>query len=362
MDDFERPKASKLDDEDVLQPDDVTPTEEVLSQLDTEMPTETSQSPAPEQLLTRNKSKKKVRLIVSVVVLLLALVISGVTWCVLANKAPQGGTNEDMAGQPSESGNEDDNENPASEPGPKDEIVELNVDDELVQRLWGYFNAGLFPNAAANSAGSASSFTPLDKFYSNEGALSSSGLADPYKFAIAIQNLAVYGEKELEQCKGDYFRWTDDTGIEHPSTGMKACYSGDLIHSKIKEIFGTDISFEQFDNQVFIANGDGWKYSIKNDEIVDYVGGATRRLISRALLKAERNNNHIYIFEAVGYVGCWMMDQDICPASKLDGTKIVGGENITVGNMREFADYFDKFKWTFVWNGENYVFERLERI
>ena len=100
MDDFERPEAQKLDGEDVLQPDDVTPTEEVLSRIEQETPVVAPQILTPEQLLAQKKSKKKVLLIVLAVVLAFAAV-GGVVWFVLANKAPQGGTNEDMAGQPS---------------------------------------------------------------------------------------------------------------------------------------------------------------------------------------------------------------------------------------------------------------------
>ena len=72
----------------------------------------------------------------------------------------------------------------------KDKIVQLSTDDELIQRLWGAFNSSIFTDidGLGSGIGMMSSFPPLNKFYSEEGALSPDGLADIYKFAVAIQN------------------------------------------------------------------------------------------------------------------------------------------------------------------------------
>lgn len=354
MDNFDRLGEPKLGNEDGPWPDNVTPTEELPSRLDTESSATMAQISTIRPLPGQGKSKKKVMLGIWAVVVVCALV-GGVVWFMLANTTD---ISDSVAGQISD--NPKCEEKPANELTLKDEIIELSVDDELVQRIWGHFNAKCFSDATEGSHSIMSSFPPLDKFYSSEGALSSTGLADSYKFAIAIQNL--HASITKEPCRGNYFQWVDSTGIGHPSTGDRDCYSGDTMGTKIKEIFGSDIPLKQFDEQIFISCGEGYKYSAVYDEIVDYASGATRRLISKSLLKAERNNNRIYVYEAVGYVGCWMIGQDTCSASKLDGTEIIDSENMTVGDMRKFADYFDKFKWTFLWNGENYIFEKLERV
>ena len=96
--------------------------------------------------------------------------------------------------------------------------------------------------------------------------------------------------------------------------------------------------------------------------MVPQADGATKRLISKALLKAERHNKNIYIYEAVGYVGCWLIGQNICPATQVDGSAIIDGESITMENMHNFAHDFYNFKWAFRWNGDNYVFEKLEKV
>lgn len=85
MDDFERPEAPKLDGEDILQPDDVTPTEEVLSRIEQEKPVVAPQILTPEPLLAQNKAKKKAVLIILAMVLVLVLMVGGVVWLVLRN-------------------------------------------------------------------------------------------------------------------------------------------------------------------------------------------------------------------------------------------------------------------------------------
>lgn len=320
--------------------------------------TVTPQMPLTMPLQPREKTKKKFGLIILVVVLSLALV-GGVVWLVVANKND---TNGGMATQLNELKNND-SKKTADEPAPKNEIVALSVDDKLVKTLWGYFNTAYFSEMIEDDVGLITPFAPLDKLYSEKGALSPDGLSDELKLAIAIQTLFTsYDTGEF--CKGDYdfLRWTDTMGVEHPGSEIKACHSGDVIRANIQKIFGDDISLTQFDGQTFIIAGEGWEYSASNDEIVDRASGATIRPINRVLLKAERDNERIYIYEAVGYAGCWMTGQQICSVNKLDGTEIASGEEVTQKNIRSLASELDKFKWTFTWNGENYVFEKLEQI
>lgn len=41
---------------------------------------------------------------------------------------------------------------------------------------------------------------------------------------------------------------------------------------------------------------------------------------------------------------------------------LVMDDEINNNNIADYKDKFSKFKWTFVWNGENYIFEKLERV
>lgn len=355
MDDFEQPQAPKLRDEDVLRPDDVTPTEEVLSHLDTEIPPppETPQSPAPEPLLARNKSKKKVGLIVSAVVLMLALV-GGVMWFVPANNTSQSSTDRDVVGQPSESENKDDYENPADELEPKDEIIELSVDDELVQKLFNEFSS-----VAAPWSGQIAFYAQaLDKNLNRQLVMN-----------IAFLNVEEANGYTAARCKGNYMSAVN--GYQRTAT---SCYSGEEMRQEIVKLFGFDYMFTEND-KIVITQPCSWDYNITNDEFYEFdagCGGVPLSGLVRELYKAERDAARIYLYEMATY---WSEESSSC------GTKAVcrlgyGGWNVkidglmseTIKQLEKLSEYpraneiFDKFKWTFIWNGENYVFEKLERV
>lgn len=332
-------------------------------------PVEETIEPAP--IVPETKSlhlQKKKGWLVALAVFLVLGAIGGVAWFVIANsKDKSNGELEEASSVGDVDKNGDSDKEPESEHKP--EVVTLSLDDELVQKLWGYFNSKFyskeFLGITENGMGVMSSFAPLNRFYSEEGALSPDGLADVYKFSVAIQAVNSYYDEEAESCKGDYdfLRWVDDTGREHSSVGAKNCYSGDTLRTKVRKIFGSEISLEQFENQHLISSGEGWEYSVKNDEIVNRASGANRSPLARVLLKAEQDGTHVYIYEAVGYVGCWVDGADVCPARKLDGAEVVDGEKITWSNMRDFADRFDNFKWTFTKNADrDYIYSSLEQI
>lgn len=209
MDGLEQPGAPKLGDNEVLQPNDVTPTAEVLSQLNAE----TSQAPAPEPLLKQKKSKKGISLIILAVVLALTLV-GGVVWFVLGNNTSQDDTNEDVAIHPSDSENDDDNENPVDEPEPKDEIIELSVDDELVQRLYGYF---------------ASAVSPWDRRWQiyMDADVRMGNIDKDLMVVLAKDNLSTVG------CKGEHYDALLPDDLKVPENKRIECYSGKDVKNKV---------------------------------------------------------------------------------------------------------------------------------
>lgn len=295
-------------------------------------------------------------LVITVVVLALAAV-AGYAGAQLLKR--------DKGGNNASSGMVEDDEAGETTP-PETEIEELSVDDEVVKRLWGQFNTKIIgPENMPDHVGLMSSFEPLNEFYTVNGALSVDGLSDKYKFAIALQSLDDYSGESTSLCRGNYdhLHWVDEQGVDHPSTEMKLCLSGDTVRSKVEEIFGDPILLDQFDGWSMMVAGEGWLYSLENDEAVPLASGATFRPIIRALIEAEQDDDNIYIYEVVGYVGCWIAGQEACSASRLDGSLIPGGENINVENIRDYADQFDTFKWTFTKNeAGNYVFAGLERL
>lgn len=358
MDDFERPEAPKLDDEDVSQSDDVTSTEEALSQLDAEAPAVASQGPVPELLLAQKNSKKKVSLIVLAVVLVLALV-GGAIWFALANKAPQGGTNEDMASQPSESGNNDD-EKPADKPEPKDEIVELSVDDELVQRLYEPFTS--YPGI--NGFG-------FRTFY--DRATETGGNPET---ALIGQILWAVGE-EVE-CASEM-------------AAIGYCVDAEAIHQRFQEAFGYDFVDRNIDD--YGPCGGVWYVEETNQYFLGTgCGGSAPAQLNHWLYKADQQGKYLYLYELVEIWKAEFAEESgefirnkhchfdkVCSETPTEGEDLLNissevvlvsdndsgyshDPSLTAVNFREYAEELDMVRWTFVWNGENYVFEKLDKV
>ena len=333
MDDFEQPGTPELGDNEVLQPNDVTPTAEVLSQLNAE----TSQAPAPEPLLKQKKSKKGISLIILAVVLALTLV-GGVVWFVLANNTSQDGTNEDVATQPSESENDDDNKNPADEPELKDEIIELSVktiNDELVQKLYQYFKHHIGYLTYG--------------FYSEDGG-SSGNIDERLMTALAFSNMdlpAIFLYKK-----------------EH----NLGCYDAHPVRDKIYEIFGKQIDF--YDGMGLSAGEYPlYVYSAVDDAFCLMGGFGSTIGVHHNLYKAEKDNNRIYLYVVGGRVDTRGEEIEsgyygtVYPIDFNDTNEFLyhpTGNDET--DILEYASKLGRFKWTFVWNGENYIFEKLERI
>ena len=355
MDDFEQPKAPKLGDKEVLQPDDVTPTEEMLPQPKTEVPAETSQVPAPEPPQLHGKSRGKVVLIVSAVVLAFAAV-GGVVWFVLANNTAQGDTNGGVTNQPSEIENND-SETSADEPEPKDEVVELSVDDLLVRRLRNNFRD--------------------DYIYVAEGA-SSGALPINLMMWFAAQNFTrtfckMPYDVAIEKRYADY-------AVDYPEEVWQiyasGCYKGDDILFKVKDMFGIDIPLVD-GVKLFRQSFAPYTYSAEYDEFFREVlraGGANPPIIY-ATYAAEKTKDHVFIYDVAGVAyGTYDFDgksyefagpispEETCHFSEYNDARCRIDYTLDENTILEHLDDYTKFKWTFVWNGENYIFEKLEWV
>lgn len=311
------------------------------------------------------KPRKK-RWLIALMVFLALGVIGGTAWFVLANS---GSSNE--PGEVTDEGNEgkdsSSNKEVEAKPDPEDAIVELSLDDELVRQLYNHFNVNMNYegfNTGGVPYGFMSSFSPLDKFYTENGGLSPNGLGADYMVAFSLQRF--YYSSESRFCQNQHeFQFGDTkawTAIY--KAGESGCLDGEKVRKWIYDVFGKKVAsdvFGMFENTDLIIAGEGYRYVADEDAFLNIASGAARQLISRCAYAAERDDTHIYISEMVGYVGPATYGAEY-EVRKLDGTVLDSGESAENRSMLDFKEQLDKFKWTFVWNGENYVFEKLERV
>lgn len=331
MDDFERSETPKSGDEEVLQLNDVTPTEKVLSRVDTETPMEMPQTPAPEPLRVQKKFKEKTGLVIGATALVFTLV-GGAVWFMLANNISPNNTDEDVADQPSESQG-DDHKKPTDEPAPKNEVSELSVDDKLVQKLYEYFRNHI-------------NYLTFD-LYSESGGLSGN-IDERMMAALAFDNLSL------------------PSIFIHKTEQDLGCYDARPVREKAYEIFGKRI--ELYDGMGLLAGSYPLYVYSKDDDAFCLMGGFGSMLgIHHNLYRAEKTGNSISLYVVAAIVdtrGAGQEEDFYGMVSGLGSDERYpyhpnSSENT---DIMEYADKLDKFKWTFVWNGENYVFERLERI
>ena len=245
--------------------------------------------------------KKKERLIALAVALILGAV-GGVTWFVIAN-SEAGGEQEEVLSEDDADKDGDSDKEPEFEPEPKPElkIVELSLDNEIVQTLFSEFN----PITGSATGGTA--------FYAQ--ALHNN-LSRKKIMEIAFFNLT------SSTCVGDY-----EIGLVNGETWkVTECYSGAEMRQEIKRLFGLDYTFTK-DDRIYLY------------EMAVYVspgGGA----------------GCDGTFCRLGDNGLWSIVIDGLSSESIPSLISYPGAD----------EIFDKFKWTFVWDGENYVFEALERV
>lgn len=289
----------------------------------------------------RPKPKKKTALAVLTAILLLGLAC-GTLWAIYCIRH-----DEDASGENCGHVNGDNDVDSDAKPEePANEVVELSINDELVQRLYRNFDHVSFP--------SANRFL----FYIDKGLMS--GNPDKKQMLNLARNNTV-----TRFCKGDY---RDQFGVRYST-----CYSGSEIAQKIEEIFGKKVKFTEDD----IIEGRGcfgWYYDSANDEfyqISSGCGDADPRRVARKLYAAEMDSSRVYLYEFAIYT-------DIITAYHIGDGELAGDP---IGNLTdiEVETYYgstlqgdvekyeklldqDRFKWTFVWNGRNYIFESLKKI
>lgn len=274
------------------------------------------------------------------------------------------------------------------------EIEELSVDDELVQRLYGQFEAarigfnefyrvmrGLAPGEWL--AGAAAEGDGTD--------------ADLAKIGISISNL------ELTECRatlengGLLGRYDGDLSWvlqnDHESQFIKQCYDGGAVKRKLFEMFGEDIEF--YPVREIKTEANGWDfvpifnlihagrevcaYDSDYDEFYYYPFGTEGRVAVGGLYAAEKDKDRIYLYEVRAFVQCSpapyvdeatgeYVNGSHCGISDIDDYKTITEwsdpePGVDAETMIQEKEKYPKFKWTFTKNAEgNYVFESLERV
>ncbi len=284
-----------------------------------------------------NRSKKAyIGVIVALVVVILAAV--GITIAVIW------GSKELVTEVVDQATNKDETED---NQGESDEVIELSLNNQLVQRLYNNFEQV------------GSSYSNTMDFYIDEG-VKNGDVAKGVMLDIALAVSAGYSK----YCKGEHILHYGEGDSESFDVGyVYGCYNGEKVRQKVREIFGKEIEIDD-------GEGTGgycgmWKYDVKNDEFFSPnmgCGGSCLYQLTRELNRAEKYKDKIYLYETVYGGTC----QSLC---HVNGELIAENEYDEDGNLikqynfDDYKDKLDQFKWTFTKNADGeYVFEGLEKV
>lgn len=319
---------------------------------------------AKEALKKANSREKKTLAVVIVVAVL--LVVAGVAMSIILGgmRKSDGAGSGNGDKQEGNGGNAAVVEKPEEEPE-EPEAVELSLDDEVVQKVYGPF----------------ASYPGIMGF----------GFSTFYEWVTG-------GEMKPDDALMGQILWAASEHVDCQSSEgyIGYCVDGEAARQRFREAFGYDFTDRTLEygfcgttsylaevDQYFVGTG---------------CGGAAPSYLNHWLYKAEKRGDYIYLYELVEVYTAEFAD---APNSTTGGLELirnkhchfdqpcsetyVEGEDllaipdnvVLVGdndggsydpslipvNFREYADELDMVKWTFERNGEgNYVFKGLERV
>lgn len=245
---------------------------------------------------------------------------------------------------------------------PEEGPVELSLDDELVQRIYGNFS--VIPAL----------FDGWWEFYVDEG-VKKGEISREHMLRLAGANLW------NSPCTGDY-EYANGGKVENE------CASGEAVRAKIEEMFGERLELTADDKLRSFCGG--MIYEVANDEFFQTgngCGGTSPISMERVLMKAERKGDEIVLYEKVlmfNGMAYYTVGETEIVRQAGEYELEVAGEKIgeytvpedVLDRGSEFyrawlaentanlaKEYGTLFKWTFEKNGEgNYVFRGLERV
>ncbi len=278
------------------------------------------------------------------------------------------------SGQISEHGSEPDNNKELEE-----QLTELAVNDELVQ--------GLYNRFLNLSDG-------FNFFYENE--FGRSDQAHLTRLGVVLNNMDMVECRVIEEDGGLENRYGEDYAYlgGDPNVDVTKCFDGGQVREKALELFAELPLFEMAEvvpgsplaDRTVWSRGAFWGYDNEADEFYSYGAGIDNNFrYVRELFRAEKENNHVYLYEKVVSAACYPsgeidevgMAMTVCyvgPVSKgaNDETSVEIDYALNESNFSEFeswvdnmgrSDVIDQIKWTFVKNDNgNYVFEKIEAV
>lgn len=290
-----------------------------------------------ERVVQKKEQKKRKKWPIVVVILaILAVVGGGVAWWMLQDRGEQVGESDSEEFE--------------------DVAEELDIDSELVQRLYGYFqNAGWVED--------------------NRWHVYIGGINGDDEAARKIKLHFTKDVSDAVKCKGEYYYEEDKEG--DPDYLVQECYAGEDLRQKYEEIFGEkltlvagdeiDFGEYEFDDKSGRTYICGWRYDVDNDEFRGVgiaCGGGWPARAERELEKAVRYGDRIELYErvllryegALYHVGSSVKD--------FYGEEVMRDDDLDAESVKDALDKEgDEFRWTFVKNAEgNYVFEKIEKV
>lgn len=239
------------------------------------------------------------------------------------------------------------------------EVVKIAVNDPLVLASYGNFVA-----TDPDQENMIFKIELKDKFYS-KAAISVNDLTDLEIRRLTLTSLPIIGCK---QAAPDYIR------EKYPTLGGGVNCKGSArnLLRRERSMFGKESVMSLVDGDLILGDGEigDAVYSATIDTIYNLGGfGLLPSRLIHSVYDAEKQGDRIYVYEKVALAS--LMDDDnlwICRI-EADGcvklrqlTTDEGNAVLDQGVVPEDQEDWGRYKWTFVKNNEDYVFERLERI
>ena len=249
-----------------------------------------------------------------------------------------------------------------------EEVVELDINDELVQRLYQPFTVVTNSHFQLPLCGDDTSDD------TREQCLRSGKLTVAFLNTPEIPCKATIENNGLIERYGDFIvsSWGDEQRKD-----VEKCTDGAAVRNQYEKLFGEKIELVGFDNFEVQGVQDSiftYSYSPTYDEFYYNLGGASLPTsYKRILSRAERDAEKVYLYEQIHPFACWSdNEENICQVNGLES-----GEELVRWKSDEILDggsddkiFLEKVgtdenmvKWTFAKTPEGgYVFEKLEKI
>lgn len=314
--------------------------------------------PAPMSLEKQNSAKKLKKshkgLIITIIITLVLAVGVIAVWYFWGDRLFGAESSQEVENTEADEATEDE-EKPDAE-----ELVAVDVDSELVQKVYGNFAPTNRRHLAMN----------LWDVYINED-VRTGRISRDWMILLAKAYITMWrqdtGAYEYEECAVAY----PNEVLSGVEVTVNGCLSGKILRDKVQEMFGEQVQFVEGESIVDAFSCFDLFYKGAGDEFVRFeaieggCGGMDPRRLIRVLQKAEEDAGHLYLYERI------LLDT-IGILYHINKTEIDRGEMVLEFDMYNTTDEYlqqvtaeqgDTFLWTFRKTDDgNYVFESLKPV